>query len=315
MALYDLVSLKKALTNSLDVSYEIKTLTDLSNRISTIKTQVPNLSTEHSAFVDKLSQYYINLSDVIEKSTNDTKNLIDEVTIQINNLAHELFTDSYELEERTGGLDHVRKNRKLVLNEDVEQTIKQRIMLYTNWRYPALEIGCRDGEWTQFLVAADPLYIMDPWQEFLESASSQFPAQYQARLRKYPLKDYNLSALPKNQFAFVFSWGHFNYVSLDTITQVLKQLQTLLRPGGVFLFSYNDGDTPEGAGMAEHFMQTYIPKSLLVPLCQSLGFELLYDFNFGNITWLEIKKPGVLHTVKAHQVLGEIKRREDYQTP
>ena len=61
--------------------------------------------------------------------------------------------------------------------------------------------------------------------------------------------------------------------------------------------------------MAENMAQTYLPKSLLIPTCESLGFEILNDANLGpNVTWLEIKKPGTLHTVKAHQVLGEVKR-------
>ena len=89
-----------------------------------------------------------------------------------------------------------------------------------------------------------------------------------------------------------------------------------MKPGGVFLFSYNDGDTPSGAGMAENFAQTYIPKSLLIPTCESLGFEIFKDAHYApNISWIEVKKPGILHTIKAHQVLGEIKRREINQTP
>ena len=108
--------------------------------------------------------------------------------------------------------------------------------------------------------------------------------------------------MPKNEF---------NYVSLDTITQVLKQLKELLRPGGIFLFSYNDGDTPAGAGMAENFAQTYMPRSLLTVLADSLGYEINKTSDYGNnIHWIELKKPGTLHTVKAHQVLGEIKRQE-----
>jgi len=48
----------------------------------------------------------------------------------------------------------------------------------------------------------------------------------------------------------------------------------------------------------------------LIPTCQSMGFEIVASCNEEpNISWLEIKRPGVLHTVKAHQVLGKIERR------
>jgi cyclopropane fatty-acyl-phospholipid synthase-like methyltransferase len=107
--------------------------------------------------------------------------------------------------------------------------------------------------------------------------------------------------------AFVFSWGYFNYVSLDTMKQYLRQVFDLLRPGGVFMFSYNDGDTPAGAGMAENFAQTYMPKSMLVTLCESLGYNVSSThIHSTNIHWIEITKPGVLETNKAHQVLGKI---------
>jgi hypothetical protein len=93
--------------------------------------------------------------------------------------------------------------------------------------------------------------------------------------------------------------------------QFLKQAYSVLRPGGVFMFSYNDGDTPAGAGIAESFSQTYMPKSILIPLCCSLGFEISNEYDYDAITsWLEIKKPGTLHSIKAHQVLGEIRARD-----
>ena len=112
--------------------------------------------------------------------------------------------------------------------------------------------------------------------------------------------------------AFVFSWGYFNYISLDTFTHVVKQISDIMRPGGIFLFSYNDGDTPGGVANAENNWQSYLPKSLLIPTCQSVGLEVFAEYSAEpGIHWLEVKKPGVLHTVKAHQVFGEIKKRED----
>jgi len=267
------------------------------------------LDAEYEQSVDQWIAYYDNLISKINSPMVESQTRINEINDRITELSHKLFADSFVIESSQVDIDFVRANRKISLPEDMEQTVKQRILLYTNWRYPALEIGCRDGEWTQYLVAADPLYITDTFTEFLDNANSQFPGAYQNRLRKYQLKNYDFSALPKNQFAFVFSWGHFNFLSLDTTGQILKQLRELMRPGGVFLFSYNDGDTPQGAGMAENMAQTYLPKSLLIPTCESLGFEILNDANLGpNVTWLEIKKPGTLHTVKAHQVLGEVKR-------
>jgi SAM-dependent methyltransferase len=309
MHLHDLVTLRKALTQNLVTDRVVSELFNLRTHLSNIKVQVPVLDEESVDYLGNLVDYYDSMIDQINKPVEDLEQRLQIIDQQISELTHKLFAGNYELEERYGSVDFVRNSRRIFVRTEVEEVIKQRIMLHSSWKYPALEIGCRDGEWTQYMVAADPLYIMDRHTEFLDSTNSKFPEAYQRRLCKYPLIDHDLSELPVNQMNFVFSWGYFNYVSLDTMKQYLKQAYSVLRPGGIFMFSYNDGDTPAGAGMAENFAQTYMPKSMLVPLCESLGFEISQEFDFDtNISWLEIRKPGELQTVKAHQVMGEIKK-------
>jgi len=311
MALHDLVKLKRSLVESMDVDPIVQQLVKLREELANIKLHVSVLDHEHSKYIDVLVKHY----DELISSTyqpipgfDDHLRLIDQ---KITDLTHKLFAGNYQIEEWIGTVEQIRNIRRININSEIETIIKQRILLHTSWRYPALEIGCRDGEWTQYLVASDPLYILDAYQEFLESTSSRFTDAYQNRLRKYKMIDHDLSMLPQGQFSFIFSWAHFNFVSLDTMHQFLKQAYSVLRPGGVFMFSFNDGDTPAGAGIAESFSQTYMPKSILVPLCQSLGFEIAHEYDFEAITsWLEIKKPGTLHSIKAHQVLGEIRARD-----
>jgi SAM-dependent methyltransferase len=308
--LYDLVTLKKTLLESYNTQEVEETIMKLRSQIENVKLQVPVIEQENLDYIEGLVQYCSTLLEQVTAPLDDFKKKIKEIEAKIGEVSHKLFVGNYELEEMDGGPEHVRNHRRIHLRPEVEEMVQYRIQLYTGWQYPALEIGCRDGEWTQHLVAGDPLYIMDKYQEFLDSANSKFPPEYQARLRKYLNKEYDFSKLPQQQFGFIFSWGHFNYVSLDTITQVLKSVKNLLRPGGVFLFSYNDGDTPAGAGMAENFAQTFIPKSILVPTCEGLGFEIVQSFNEEpNISWIEIRLPGQLSSIKAHQVMGEINRR------
>jgi SAM-dependent methyltransferase len=308
--LYDLVTLKKTLLQSYDLQEVERAILKLRTHIDNVKLHVPVIEQDNIDYIDGLTQYYDTILEQVSAPVEDFKKKIQEIDDKITVVSHKLFANNYELEENDGGVEHVRNHRRIHLRPEVEEMVLQRINLYTGWQYPALEIGCRDGEWTQHLVAADPLYIMDKYKEFLDSANSKFPPEYQQRLRKYPNKDYNFSALPQGQFGFIFSWGHFNYVGLDSITQVLKSVKSLLRPGGVFLFSYNDGDTPTGAGMAENFAQSYIPKSLLIPTCEGIGFNVVQAFNEEpNISWIEIRQPGELTSTKAHQVMGKIERR------
>jgi len=308
MALHNLVTFKHRLAQAVETGAVVDELLKLRDRIASIKFQVSSMDFEHAVYVENLVKYYDELIGKAIQPLEETHEYLQKVNDQIGELTHKLFANNYELEERYGDVDHIRNNRRIILSEDVEDVVKQRILLHTSWRYPALEIGCRDGEWTQFLVAADPLYIMDRHQEFIDSTAHKFTPEYRRRLRQYHLVDHDLSKLPQGQMAFVFSWGYFNYVSIDTMKQYLKQIYTVLRPGGTFMFSFNDGDTPTGAGMAENFSQSYMPKSMLLPLCESLGFDIASTFDYEtNISWLEIKRPGELHTVKAHQALGEIK--------
>jgi len=220
-----------------------------------------------------------------------------------------LFADSFVIESSQVDIDFVRANRKISLPEDMEQTVKQRILLYTNWRYPALEIGCRDGEWTRHMVAADPLYVIEHHKEFIDSTLGQFPEAYQRRIRPYLVSpdDALTDILPKNQFGFVLCWNFLNYENFVNTQIYLKSIFELLRPGGVFMFSYNDGDSAYGAAMAESMVATYIPTPTLIESAKTIGYEIVTHQKRNNrLSWIEIEKPGALTTNKAHQVMGEI---------
>jgi hypothetical protein len=209
-----------------------------------------------------------------------------------------------------------RLNRESHMPDAAKNLILDRLRNYTDWHYPGMELGCRTGAWTQYLVGCDPLYIVDLDEQFLDITSKQFNELYQSRLRKYKIKllplqnENNLNELPENQFGFIFSWEYFNYLALSTCKYYLAQSFKMLRPGGIMMFSYNDGDTPNGAAYAESGAQSYLPKSHLIRICNELGFEIVNSESYDNgvISWLEIKKPGTLSTIKAHQALGEIMR-------
>ena len=313
MALYDLVDLRQQLMVKSDTGPVVERLLDLRNNVLSIKTAIP-LSAERSAYIDRLVDYYDQTIEFVNSPVNDLAAELQSINDEIQQLTHNLFYNNYDLESDRlyNSAEFIRNHWMINVNSDVEQLIKQRILLHTDWKYPALEIGCQDGLWTQHLVAADPLYIIDRHRDFLDSTASRFPEAYQRRLRQYHLVDHDMSMLPQNQMGFIFSWGYFNYVSMDTMKRYLQQAMSLLRPGGVFMFSYNDGDTPGGAGMAEKFVRSYMPRSFLVPMCQSLGFEILAEADHGPaISWLEIRRPGELKTIKAHQVMGEIIRRDN----
>lgn len=306
MSLYKLVELREQLKSAYDTSTITSAINHLDVDLCNINSTVDALE-----FNNEINDLHLDLQRMHSAlNINNSKYtaLIDHINQAIAAESSKFFNYNYKLELKYNTIEHVRKVRVMPLSNEVQDIILNKIRLYTNWKYPALEIGCRDGEWTKHMVAADPLYIVDQFREFTESATKDFTEIYQRRIRVYLIQEHDMSALPQNQMGFVFCWNFLNYCSLDTIKEYLKEVKNLLRPGGTFMFSYNDGDRPGGAGMAEGFFMSYMPRSMLIPMCESLGYEIVADeARDRSISWLEIRKPGELKTVKAHQVMGEIK--------
>jgi SAM-dependent methyltransferase len=297
------------LSKAVDLSGIQRELEANSNRISTASIQGGEKYSERLLIIAQ--QHLASIKD----ANNDLLQVlavIDDINNEITELTRKFFTASYQTECQFIDPTDIRHYRILYLAEGSELLLRERINLYSSWKYPALEIGCRDGEWTKHLVASDPLYIADISSDFIETTTQQFTPEYQARLRRYliDITDYKIANLPTGQFNFIFSFNFFNYLSLDSIKQLLKRAMIWLRPGGVMLFTYNNCDMSPSAGLSEGYFMTYVPKSLLIPLVESLGYEVVTSRDFEPSTsWIEIKKPGTLSTVKAHQALGEIKYR------
>lgn len=306
MKFSELVELREQLKSRYTIDAVTNELDNLANRLNGIANNTPE-----STFTDEVRTLSSDLSrdyTLITQHRERVEDLIKRIDQRISLESGKFFTENYTLELKYSSPENIRNIRVMKLSNEVKEELQQRIQLYTDWRYPVMEIGCRDGEWTQYLVAGDPLYIVDHHQEFIDSATAQFSDQYRNRIRVYLTGEHDLSALPENQMGFVFCWNFLNYSSMDTIKEYLKEVKRTLRPGGVFLFSYNDGDRPGCAGMAESYFMSYIPKSMLIPLCESLGFEVITEqARDRTISWIEIRKPGTLLTNKAHQVMGEIK--------
>lgn len=304
MRLHELVHLRNELSKALDLSTIHLELEKNSKNLKAIIEErnhrytksIENIANRHSDIIKQVNLDYNELTQIIESINGD-----------IEKLSRRFFEKSYQLEYTD--TTSIRETRKLIIPNDVDIQLVNRINLYSQWKYPGLEIGCRDGDWTKYLVASDPLYITDVFSDFLESSKLKFPPEYQARLRPYLIENHQIVGLPIGQIGFIFSYNFFNYLSFDIINQYLIQALEWLRPGGTFLFTYNNGDMSAAAAYAENYYMTYVPKSLLIPLCENLGFEVTATQEFEPaVAWIELKKPGELKTVKAHQALGEIKR-------
>lgn len=305
MDLPGLVELRERLKKSHDAEPIQQRISELVSRLSADA----GISGEYVVDVQNLIGQYLDMLTKIGEAEIILNDIEAKINEEITHKSKKFFTDNYDVELSYQNPENILTVRVMYIPSQVRTTIESRLGNYIKWQFPALEIGCKDGPWTRLLVGADPLYVMDEHWLFIERTTQKFPEEYQRRIRPYLLKDANFDALPDGQLGFVFSWNFFNYLSLDTTKRLLKNLYSKLRPGATIMFSYNNGDMPAGAAYADSYFMSYLPKSMLVPMCQSLGYEVTASFDFEPaVSWLEITKPGVLTTTKAHQALGVIKR-------
>jgi SAM-dependent methyltransferase len=306
MKLNELVRLRNQLSNALEIT---ALNIELEKNYERLLNLTLDIDDDIAAGITSLAHNHKNISNLFQRDQEQLSLVLSSIQNKIDELSTQFFSDNYQFELRYLDPDSIRQTRVLRYDENFEQLLIQRINLYSNWQYPALEIGCRDGYWTKFLVASDPLYIADVYKEFLISAVEQFPPLYQGRVRKYLIHDfYKISNLPKNQFGLIFSYNYFNYLSVDSIKQFLIQAMAWLRPGGKIIFTYNNADLPAAASYAENYFMTYVPESIMIPMAESLGYETVFSYNSDPAySIVEFKKPGELRSIKIGQTVGEIK--------
>ena len=312
MLLSDLVKLKLELKQYAILDRVKAAATVVGNDVKALRSTAGGIEYDkHITDIAKIVERHLN--KLSKEMQDKVEQIVEHIDQQIQVQATKYFAKSYRSHPTT--VDSDRKTRHLPLPKEIHDILIGRIRLYADWHYPGLEFCPRDGEFTSHLVACDPLYLVDIHREYLDMTMSQFTSEYQDRLRPYlignAINEKGLVDLPKDQFGFVFSWNTFNYLPFEEIKQNLVDIYSVLCSGGTFLFSFNDGDMYNGARHAEWGGMTYVPRSLLISLVESLKFEITnsvgIESGLYNISWLEIKKPGTLSTIKAHQTLGIIK--------
>jgi len=319
MNLVDLVNFR----NTLQQGVDLQPLRDELNKI--IKHHVDTINGVDENFTESTStviEHFLTIRNQLQIHQPKILETIDHLNREIRQYTQKFFTTNYKFEREikddeflTQNLRTHRhwRNIRLDRNDSPDKHMLAVIQKHVTYQYPVLEIGCRDGEWTKYLVAGDPLFVAEYTEEFLHNAVHQFTRQYVPRVRRYLIKNNTIENLPLNQFNFIFSYNFFNYLSFDSIKEWMRSAHEWLRPGGVIMFTYNNADLGYGAGMAESGTQSYCPMSLLVPMCESIGLEYhdhkdyVQDIGFTPLSWIQFKKPGELTTIKWGQAMGEIK--------
>ena len=191
------------------------------------------------------------------------------------------------------------------------ELFQARLSKYINWQHSAMIIRPGIESFIDSMVALDPLYLVDLNHDYLAPALSKFNSQYQNRLRTYTVKEDLdqdiLGQLPDNQFALCFVYNYFNFRPFEILKKYLDEIYEKLTPGGVLVMTFNDCDRASAVQLVENFYCCYTPGYLVRELALSIGYEIEYSWNDpGPTTWLELKKPGTMTSLKGGQTLAKV---------
>ena len=161
------------------------------------------------------------------------------------------------------------------------------------------------------MVSLDPLYLIDREHGLLVPTLERFTPEYQRRLRPYYIRENAnfpiLDKIPNGQFGFCLVYNFFEFKQLEILKIYLGEIYQKLRQGGILAMTFIDCDRAHCVALAESGFACYTPGSLVRELIRSLGYEIVFDWNDnGNLTWLELKKPGELDSIRGGQTLAKI---------
>jgi SAM-dependent methyltransferase len=161
------------------------------------------------------------------------------------------------------------------------------------------------------LLSCDPLYLVDESHELLQPVMDTFTEAYQHRVRPYVINERQpgkiLEKIPNNQFGLVFAYNFFHYKPLEVIRRYVEEIFIKLRPGGVLVMTINDCDRDYGVKLVEDHYCCYTPGHMIKELCRSVGYEIsAYLPSSGPVTWIELKKPGTMTSLRGGQSLAKI---------
>jgi SAM-dependent methyltransferase len=186
-----------------------------------------------------------------------------------------------------------------------------RLLKYTTWKYPAMIIRPGLDSFINNMVAYDPLYLVDLSHDFLRPALDRYHERYQNRLRTYVVKEdldtEILKQLPTAQFGLCIAFNYFNFRPFEIIKKYLEEIYQKLRPGGVFVFTFNDCDRHSAVQLVEGHFCCYTPGHLVRELISTVGYDIVYSWNDeGPTTWIEIQRPGRAESLRGGPTMAKI---------
>lgn len=292
--------------------------TDLARRqlatdLGEIKYHVENQKIQLGNFKEQIDLDYQQVHASLDQYDQTVAKLLAELNVLIESSAKPWFLESYRLyeEEMCHETNEYILNRRPTLNSQDLALLNARLQNYADWRFPGMIIRPGQENFVEHMVSFDPLFLIDQHYDLLKPAMQRYPEDYQRRVRPYVIKESLdhpiLGKIPDNQFGICFIYNFFEFRPLEIIKKYLNEIYTKLRPGGVCIFTFNDCDRGKAVQLVEQHFCCYTPGSLIRELTHAIGYEQVFSWhNDGPSTWLEIRKPGTLDSLRGGQTLAKI---------
>jgi hypothetical protein len=289
---------------------------NITDKLDDILHAVKNRDVQYHSTTAELDERLAEVKHSISKFDQSLQTLKQQLRNDVDRLAPEYYAESrkrYEQEMCFETVEHL-INRKLSIEFNDYERLRNVIKTYTDWRLPGMVLGSRQETFVEDMVPMDPLYLVDHDKELLNAAMRPFTQEYQRRLRPYVINDWKdqeiLAAIPTNQFGLVFAYNYFNWKPIEIIERFLIEIYQKLRPGGALIFTYNECDNWYGVGAVENAWMCYTPGSRIQTIARNLGYKIINQCTgTGDIAWFEMRKPGEIRSLRGGQVLARIIRR------
>jgi hypothetical protein len=289
---------------------------NITDKLDDILHAVKNRDVQYHSTTAELDERLSEVKHSISKFDQSLQTLKQQLKNDVDRLAPEYYAESrkrYEQEMCFETVEHL-INRKLSIEFNNHERLRNAIKTYTDWRLPGMVLGSRQETFVEDMVPMDPLYLVDHNQELLNAAMKPFTQEYQRRLRPYVINDWKdteiLAAIPTNQFGLVFAYNYFNWKPIEIIERFLIEIYQKLRPGGALIFTYNECDNWYGVGAVENAWMCYTPGSRIQTIARNLGYKIINQCTgAGDIAWFEMRKPGEIRSLRGGQVLARVIRR------
>lgn len=309
MKLSDIVAYRRAL-DQYDVTDMYRStrrdLDKIDHEVSNSAIQIKDFTKRFNQKIQDIDHYFKDFGDTL----NELKRDLDE---QIVEYGRPYFIESYRQYNKNLRSESAEDilGKSIPLSADTRELLIARVRSYGDWRYPGMILHPGKEDFVEHMVSLDPLYLVDREHDLISPALSRFTPEYQRRLRPYYIRENTytpiLDKIPNNQFGFCLAYNFFEFKPLEMLKIYLTELYQKLRPGGILAMTFNDCDRAHCVALAESKFACYTPGSMVRELARSLGYEIVFDWNDnGNLTWLELKKPGDLTSIRAGQTLAKI---------